>query len=185
MSDTIVLLQLEHGTMSKLLSLLETLHQEMLRGEAPDYVLLELVFEYFRDYPEHCHHPKEDAVFRKLQTRAPETASGLRDLLGDHEALERLTALVAEQVEEAKAHPDAAQGPLNDSIRRFVQSYRRHLEDEEAHFFPAVVKTLTRDDWAMIDFAVFDQQDPLYDRLTESRFTELGDRIWSGVTQHV
>jgi len=29
----------------------------------PDYEILQTIIQYFQDYPESCHHPKEEMIF--------------------------------------------------------------------------------------------------------------------------
>jgi hypothetical protein len=62
-------------------------------------------------------------------------------------------------------------------IREFTEHYRQHMQDEETRFFPLAEKRLSRDDWATLDFAIFDQDDPLFDHAAEERFSALCQRI--------
>lgn len=174
-SDTFVLLQLEHRTIAHLLELVEAQLRRLERDDEADFDLLELVLNYFRVYPEACHHPKEDLVFRRLQLTDPEAAATVGDLLGGHEALETLTAQVAELVGQAQ---DSGEPPaqLLEGLREFVHRNRSHLEEEESEFFPLVASKLSKDEWDVIDFAMFDMEDPIYNESTENRFIQL--RKW-------
>ena len=40
------------------------------RGDRPNYEIVLAVIDYFKDYPDSCHHPKEDMIFEKLEARA-------------------------------------------------------------------------------------------------------------------
>ena len=51
------------------------------------------------------------------------------------------------------------------------------MQSEEDTFFPAVQRCFTADDWAEIDFQVFDQADPLFSETVERRFEALRDHI--------
>ena len=173
MSDTLVLLQLEHRTIDRLLALIELQQSRIDSGAGVDLPLLQLIFEYFRGYPDLCHHPKEDLVFRKLQKKDASTAETIGNLLHDHEQLALLTSKVAESVEAAGEASD-----LSPQLESFVREYRRHVEAEEWYFFPTVSKALDPEDWSLIDFEMFDQKDPLYDESAENRFIELRKLIW-------
>ena len=72
MPDTLFLLRLEHGNLSKLLGLIENQVAAADAGMPMDEQLLSLASEYFYDYPDRCHHPKEDLVYRRLGERDPE-----------------------------------------------------------------------------------------------------------------
>jgi len=177
MSDTIVFLQLEHGTLTKLLDLVDSLRDEIESGKEPDFGLLKLLFSYFRDYPDACHHPKEDVVFRALRRKAPELAQDIGNLIGDHEALALLTEQVSGEVD-AAARGGTPSAEFVASLRGFVRAYRGHLEAEEREFFPVAAKQLDKSDWTAIDFDVFDRADPLYDESSENRFRDLRRAIW-------
>ena len=58
MSNTLVLLRLEHGNLSKLLGLIEDQVTAADAGRLMDEELLRLAAEYFSDYPDRCHHPE-------------------------------------------------------------------------------------------------------------------------------
>jgi hemerythrin-like domain-containing protein len=61
--------------------LLRVLERELSvfdRGARPDYEVVLAVIDYFEDYPDTCHHPKEDMIVEKLRARDPvvEQSSG-------------------------------------------------------------------------------------------------------------
>ncbi len=184
MPDTIIFLQLEHGTIARLLALVQKLGERIEAGEEPDFDLLTMLMEYFQDYPDACHHPKEDLVFRALKQRHPEAAGKLDDLLGDHRELEALTdrtaGLVSRSSREDKS--GASRKLLAEGLTQFTREYWRHLRAEEEHFFPAASRHLTREDWDIIDFTLFDRSDPMYHESTESRFKKLRDLIWDAAS---
>ena len=51
------------------------------------------------------------------------------------------------------------------------------MRDEEERFFRLAEERLLKDDWATLDFVIFDQNDPLFDDATEERFSALRKRI--------
>lgn len=173
MSDTIIFLQLEHGTLAKLLALVESLRGDIADGKDPDFLLLRLIFDYFHDYPDACHHPKEDAVFRALLQKDPASAERVGNLIGDHEALSRLTEETARRVDAASRNGSEGWDGVIEVLDTFLRAYRGHLEAEEEHFFPLATQRLDKLDWAAIDFDVFDRTDPLYDETKENRFRRL------------
>jgi hemerythrin-like domain-containing protein len=177
MPDTLVLLQLDHHKMAKLLDVIDQQATNMVRGGPVSYPLLVSAFAYLAGYPNQCHHPKEDLVYRKLRSRHPDVASSLEDLVEEHERLGQLTENLSRAIGESQPDPAAVNGGFADRLREFLDFYRRHMLMEEQRFFPAALQTLSLDDWAEIDFALFDQSDPLFDRQAEGRFAELRDEI--------
>ncbi len=170
MKHTIVLLQLEHRAISALLSALEAQCERMVLGEHFSHALIRLIMDYFCGYPDACHHPKEDAIFRRLKERAPMAADRCRSLLQDHEKLGVVTRETASIVAQSRDVPLAE---LVAALQLFTRSYREHIQEEESLFIPAAMRELGPSDWDAIDFAVFDRKDPLFDRAREGRYGEL------------
>jgi hemerythrin-like domain-containing protein len=174
MSDTIFMLRLEHENLAQLLDLIEDQIQRIESGADADGSLLLLAVEYLKGFPEECHHPKEDLVFRMLQQRAPDRVAGLRDLDAEHEHLARLTERFAKDVRGAL---DAPEGAPTEALREYIDAYRQHMAGEEQYFFPAALESLSRDDLADLDFQLFDRKDQLFDHAAEARFARLRREI--------
>ena len=177
MPDTLFLLRLEHGNLSRLLALIEDQVAAADAGMPMDEEMLSLASEYFSDYPDRCHHPKEDLVYELLSKRDPDSCVGLRDLLAEHRRLHELTEAFAEAVRRVREGPRAGEPSPQEVIRGFTRSYRQHMRDEEERFFRLAEERLSKDDWAILDFSMFDRDDPLFDHAAEKRFSALRQRI--------
>src|SRR5215475_10644110 len=68
MVDIIQGLRQEHRNIESLLRVLERELSVFDRGERPDYEVVLAVIDYFKDYPDCCHHPKEDMIVEKLKS---------------------------------------------------------------------------------------------------------------------
>lgn len=172
MSDALLLLRLEHENLGQLLDLIDEQRQLREAGGDLDLGLLETVTEYFSGYPEQCHHPVEELVFRRLKMRDPDAVTDSDKLTDEHAQIERLTAELAEAVTS-----DSDTTTLAEVMKRFVTDYRRHMSMEEEHFFPAAAQALSEQDWDEIDFKLFDNPDPLFDHAAHERFHGLRERI--------
>jgi len=177
MADALFLLRLEHGNQSQLLGLIEAEAAAAEAGRPMDRELLSLASQYFCDYPDRCHHPKEDLVYRLLGRRDPQARTGLRDLLADHRRLHELAIEFAAAVRREDGEPQTPEPARRKVIREFTAQYRQHMREEEERFFPLAEERLSRGDWATLDFAIFDQDDPLFDHAAEERFAALRERI--------
>jgi hemerythrin-like domain-containing protein len=177
MRDTLSLLRLEHWNLSRLLGVIEEQVTLAEAGEPMDEELLRLAAEYFCDYPDRCHHPKEDLVYQLLVERDPAAGAELRDLVADHRQLHELAQAFADTV-----RPPAGSGAIGEPATRevivqFTQHYRQHMRLEEQRLFRLAEERLSRDDWDLLDFTLFDGDDPLFDNATEKRFAGLRARI--------
>ena len=73
-------LRIEHTSMERLLNILEKQIAVFEAGGQPDYEITQDIMLFFLDFPDQCHHPKEDLVARKLLELSPERAERLRGL---------------------------------------------------------------------------------------------------------
>ena len=173
MSNIIKILLEEHRNIDKLLLVLEHELEVFDRSEEPDYEILRAVIEYFQDYPEDCHHPKEDMVFEKLKMRDPAAADRIGDAQAEHEIeTERLHKLV-EAVEEILAGREFLRQTFHDAVYGFIRHQRQHMDKEERLLFPAAVQRLRPEDWDAIDARLADRKDPLFNGAVETKFQAL------------
>lgn len=177
MAETLILLRLEHGTLSKLLGLIVDQVAAAGGGMRMDEALLRMAAEYFSDYPDRCHHPKEDLVYQRLRMRDPNACVGIRDLISDHRRLHELTEAFANAVRRLGEEPQAVEPAARAAMLEFAAHYRQHLREEEERFFRMAEARLTPEDWDALDFAVCERDDPLFDHVAERRFAALRDRI--------
>ena len=85
MTYVVEVLRQEHRNIEKLLRVLEQELSVFDRGSRPDYEAVLGVIDYFKDYPDSCHHPKEDMIFEKLKSRDPVAAANIGDLEIEHQ----------------------------------------------------------------------------------------------------
>ena len=85
MTYVVEVLRQEHRNIEKLLHVLEQELSVFDRGDRPNYEVIVGVIDYFKDYPDSCHHPKEDMIFDKLKSRDPAAAAKIGDLRIEHE----------------------------------------------------------------------------------------------------
>jgi hypothetical protein len=116
-------------------------------------------------------------VYRKLLGCKPEMAASLKDLVAEHEKLSQLTCNLKVVLDESRQAERAVGDHLTDRLMEFLGLYRRHMLMEDQHFFPMALQWLSPDDFAEIDFSLFDQPDPLVDSESEGMFAELREEI--------
>jgi hemerythrin-like domain-containing protein len=173
LAEVLKLLQREHGHIAKVLNVLERQLRHFDQGHTPDYDIIDSALAYCLDFPEFCHHPKEDLIFRRLRERDVTLPLAARDLPVEHQELKALTWKFSAAVNRILQGAEMPRQWFTLLGRDFVTSYRNHIAMEERIFFPAALESLSEQDWAEIDAQVTDRQDPLFgDRLTE-RFAAL------------
>jgi hemerythrin-like domain-containing protein len=157
MVEIIEVLRQEHRNIEKLLRVLERELSVFNRGDRPDYEVVLAVIDYFKGYPDSCHHPKEDIIFAKFRTRDPVAAVTIGDLEAQHREGARRLRRVALAVERVLSDQDLLRQTIVDIIRDFINHERQHMAMEERLVFPAVLKALRAEDWADIARQVADR----------------------------
>jgi hemerythrin-like domain-containing protein len=66
MVEIIAILRQEHRNIEKLLLVIEQELTVFDRGERPDYQVFGAIIEFFKNYPDTCHHPRRTSFMRNL-----------------------------------------------------------------------------------------------------------------------
>jgi hemerythrin-like domain-containing protein len=177
MNDIIEALYREHSNIETLVRVLERELNVFDRGDRPDYEVVLAVIEYFTDYPDACHHPKEDMILAKLRMRDPAVAAAIGDLAAEHRGGAQRLRRVAEAVRNVLADQELLRSTVDDIIRDFVDHERPHMAMEERVFFPAADNTLQSQDWTDLASQLTKRGDPFYRLEFEERFNLLHRKI--------
>ncbi len=177
MSAILRVLRREHQCMARLLDVLERQIARVEAGRAPDYEIVEAVVDFFLEFPDSHHHPKEDLVFAKLRLRDPRAAARVGDLHAEHEALAELTLRFADGFDWMLEDPAPSGDWFEHGARQFVDFLRRHIGLEEEVLFPAAERALEPFDWPEIDAAFALSGHSLGDDPAKRRFELLYDEV--------
>jgi hemerythrin-like domain-containing protein len=177
MSYLIEVLRQEHCNIERLLCVLERELTVFDRGDRPNYEIVLAVIDYFKDYPDSCHHPKEDMIFEKLKARDPVAAATIGHLESEHREGARRLRRVAEAVERVLSDHDLLRQTVDGIIRDFINHERQHMAMEERVLFPAALNVLCPEDWADIALKMADREDPFYLPAFEQKFNRLRRNI--------
>lgn len=172
MSEIIRQLQDEHTSMSRILDLIEQEIRVFDAGDVADYHLLQEIMDYCLDYPESCHHPKEDAIYAVMVERQPNLDAGIADLSAAHQRLGGQTRHVHETVERLMRDETMSRDLVTHVFGGFLDAYRLDIRLEEDYLFPEALRLLDPDDWAGISRTLVDRANPLH-QSTEQRFATL------------
>jgi hemerythrin-like domain-containing protein len=177
MAYIIEMLRQEHRNIEKLLRVLDRELSVFDRGGRPDYAIVLAVIDYFEDYPDTCHHPKEDFIFERLKVRDAAAAADIGDLEAEHlEGAKRLRR-VAQTIEAVLNDQDLVRDAASNTIHEFIDRERLHMMMEERIVFPAALKALRASDWAEIALKLADREDPLSQPGLEDKFSTLRRKI--------
>ncbi len=168
----------EHANMARLLDLLDSQVQIFEGAGRPDYKVIQEIVHFFLDFPDLCHHPKEDILAQMLLSKAPSRAVQLRGLAQKHEELGSLTRKVAKAVDQVLGEAELPRARIVQIVREFINSQRHHMEMEEEYFLPLADELLSRSDLDVLESEIFQTEDPLFGPETAKRFENLRDAIF-------
>lgn len=177
MSPVIQVLRQEHRNIARVLDALEHQVDRLAAGDRPDYELLQDIATYFCDYPDRCHHPKENAVFRQLQAKHPQVAKEIGDLDREHRDTGARAHRFRDNIQAIFRDQVMPLTTLVNAARSFIDAERQHMRMEEAVFFSPADSALSEDDWHAIGSTLSNEHDPLFGPTVEKQFAVLRDRL--------
>lgn len=173
MVEIVDILRQEHRNIEKLLHVMEQELSVFDRGERPDYEVLRAVIEYFKNYPDSCHHPKEDIIYEKFKTRDPARAASIADLQAEHRYGAAQLRRVAQAIDSVLNDQELLRESIHHIVRDFIDSERNHIALEDEVIFPVILDTLHPEDWADIALTLADRYGPPYEADFEEQFSTL------------
>src|SRR5262250_2763142 len=156
MVEIIEILREEHRNIEKLLRVMEQELTVFDRGERPDYEVFGAIIEFFKKYPDSCHHPKEDVIYEKFKARDPSRAASIADLQAEHREGAVRLCRVAQAIDSVLNDQELLRERVDRIVRDFIDNERKHIALEDDIIFPAIVDTLQPGDWADIALIMAD-----------------------------
>ena len=169
----------EHQNLWRIATTIDLVADEIDAGAKVDPAFFNSVFDYIEQFVDRAHHPKEDDfLFRILRQRSAEAAVILDRLQVEHRnGPENLKAL--RQKLAATAGGTEGHGDFPAALRNYTQGLKSHIRSEEKDAIPLAREVLTAEDWAEIDRAFLDNDDPVFGDKARAEFRELFHRIAS------
>jgi len=169
----------EHRNLWRIAITLDQVLADMVAEGKVDQAFLGSVFDYFEQFVDDCHHPKEDDyLFRLLRQRSPEAAALLDRLEAEHRnAPANLKGLRDKLAQAASGQLPVAD--LAEALRGYLAGLKEHVRIEEKEIFPLATAALTAADWQEIDAAFLNNADPAFGTQAQANFRELFHRVAS------
>ena len=173
MAAVIDILREEHRNIARLLEALDHQIDVFAQVGEPDYDVICGISDYFLEYPDLCHHPKEDIIVDILKRQYPNEIGTVGDLLREHRMIHERAFRFRDMVGALLSATDIARSSVVNAARQFIEAERRHMEREEEHFLPLAERVLTPEDWSNIEGRLANGRDPLFGERVEKRFNNL------------
>lgn len=174
----IATIQSEHRSLGMVLHTLQSLLSRIAAGHVvADFALLATALYYIDDFPERCHHPKEDEyLFKRLRLRSTEFDAVLDRLQTEHAR----SAVTVAGLHRALVH---YQGGAPEGLRLFKAAVDTYADDMREHFgledalIARAQAVLSEEDWELIAWAFTANDDPLFGANQRLEFSLLYHRI--------
>lgn len=163
MTNAIHVIKAEHRNLFRVVNVLDVMTRDSAAGKQPDFALLDAILGYIEEFPDRYHHPKEDDyLFKALRQRDPASHAILDELEDEHHLFGGRMKLLKEGLERyRRSYPEGGED-FRQMTRDYVRFQTKHLQKEEGVVLPMAQRSLLPADWAEIDRAFADNEDPLF-----------------------
>ncbi len=154
------------------------LREQRQRGVTMDPQVFRCMVYYLDVFPERCHHPKEDRyLFASVRERTREADDIIDQLEAEHERGAQAMRELEQALVRYEGGGEEEFAAFEAAVTRFVENYWAHMRREEQELMPIARRVLTADDWARIEAAFAETEDPLQGAADEADMRRLFSRI--------
>lgn len=170
----------EHANLWRLTVAIDRVVDGLCERTDVDAAFFSAAFDYLEHFVDRVHHPKEDDyLFPRLRRQDAEAAALIDRLESDHRAgpgqLMGLRATLA-ACADPRADTEAVKSFVV-AMRGYTNGLRAHVQLEEKELLPRARAALDTGDWAAVDAAFCDNEDPLFGSAKRSEYRELFHRM--------
>ena len=168
----------EHHSLGLVVEVLQRLLVDIDKQHAqPDFALFAAALHYIEDFPERCHHPKEDQhLFDVLRRRTSEFNATLDELQADHIRSGQMVGYMERALVRFQAGAADGLARFKKAVDAYAVMLHQHMETEEI-VIERARGILTVDDWQRIAAAFEANDDPLFGANGREEFRKLYLRI--------
>ena len=177
----------EHASLAAMLGVMSTM---VAQGPGDSrrafFEVLRSMLFYIDEYPERLHHPKESNLLFPMVLKHSKTVIGAIDKLErDHVHSERSARDLQHLLLSWELLGNSRRAAFEAAFEQYVRFYREHMALEEEVVLPEAQKVLSAEDWAQLDSAFAENEDPLTGRYRarpeyEELFSSIISRMPSG-----
>ncbi|MDO9596306.1 MAG: hemerythrin domain-containing protein [Azoarcus sp.] len=161
--EAIQIIKDEHLAISAVLYSLRYLIKQMRSGSSPNFPLLKAILDYIVSYPDRWHHPKEDKyLFAAVKRRTHEADALIAKLEREHQLGYPMMEALKKQLTAFQNGDATAREQFFETAEHYAELEWAHLSTEEDVFIPIAERVLTTEDWAEINTAFRENDNPLF-----------------------
>lgn len=163
----------DHKHIAVLLNVLKNKQMKLSEGESINFSVVRDIVEYMQGYAERCHHPIEDIIYAYYL--AHKTNDTIDKLSAEHESVIQSSATLMATLNLILSDIVVAREKLIVDFAEYVALQERHMQMEEREIFPLLAKSLTEQDWQVIELECQKSliDDPLFLDREQKEFEDL------------
>lgn len=144
-----------------------------------DLGLIGLALDYVAEFVGKFHHPKEDRyLFRLVRTRTSGADAILNELEEQHVRGEHKLREIGAMLETLQREPTLDHfARFRDDVLSYIEFETAHAMLESRNLLPIAERVLTSEDWAEIDAAFLNNDDPVFGTAPREKFEHLLQEI--------
>lgn len=163
MIQSLKIIKNEHRHLFRVVHLLDQMMRDQDKGGTPDFEAMTHIVDYLEGFVDRFHHPKEDRyLFARLRQRVPESHPILDELEEEHRQCPGSLVGLRRALERFRAGEAGGAAAFREAAQNYLAFQTKHLQKEEGIVLPMAQKALTDEDWAEIEAAFADNEDPLF-----------------------
>lgn len=180
MPDPFKQLHLDHINYSRLLNLLELHLDRHETDDNPDYLLMQDIMKYMINYPDIFHHPAEEHLFAMLGEVDKKDAATIEKLCEEHSTLANLARELRDLLKNASTGHIVEKDRILDTGKRYVDTYREHINLEEREIFPLLKAVVSHEAMDKSRQLTGVTSDPLFNDPVSDEY----NRLFRSITEH-
>lgn len=177
-------LRSDHRNMAMLLDSLDAEIDKLAASGEPDYSLVSDIMLYVTEYPDVVHHPKEDIVYRHLESLRPDIRSDLERVEKDHRFIEEWGLKLKYDIETLSSGTIPGRDELIGELHDYMEQLREHMYWEETELLSLADELQHYGDWSDVILANNEISDPLFGSQVERKYGRLLASIQQRVIGH-
>jgi hemerythrin-like domain-containing protein len=166
-------LRSDHRNMTMLLDSLDAEIDKLAASGEPDYGLVYDIMLYVTEYPDVVHHPKEDTIYRHLESLRPDISTKLERVEKDHRYIEEWGLKLKYDVEVLSSDTAPDRDRLLAELHDYMEQLREHMYWEETELFSLADELQHYGDWSDVILANNEISDPLFGSQVERKYGRL------------
>jgi hemerythrin-like domain-containing protein len=163
----------EHGSISRLLALLESQLAALQAGEDTDDELMLDVMAYLTDFVDAYHQALEDVALEAATSKSQRLGAVQHELAEQHMRIHEIGGVLQEALQRALLDEPVRKQDLARTGFAYTAEMRSNMRLEESSVFPMLEQTVDDATWASLETKLGEHPDPLLGEGVPDRYATL------------